>query len=49
MRTIRHSIERSLDLPLTEDDPIIPKVHTVVRKPQVMGGPAASAVARLED
>ena len=39
MRTIRHSIERSLDLPLTEDDPIIPKVRTAVRKPQVMGGP----------
>lgn len=44
MRSIRHSIERSLDLTLTEDDPHAPKMRTDVRKPQVMGGPAASAV-----
>ena len=44
MRRIRHSLERSLDLPLTEEDPAIAKVRTSVSKPQVMGGPAASAV-----
>ena len=44
MRSIRHSIERSLDLPLTEEDPAAPKVRTAVSRPQVMGGPAASAV-----
>ena len=43
MRKVRHHIERSLDLPLTEADPGVKIVSASMRKPHVQGGVAASA------
>ena len=41
MRKVRHNLERSLDLPLTEDDPSAPQVKTTASVPQVTGLAAA--------
>ena len=43
MRKIRHGLEVSLDMPLTEADPSTSS-HDVLRPPRVLGGNAAAAV-----
>lgn len=44
LRKIRHCLERSLDLPLTEPDPSEPAPPRDFRTPRVTGGVAASAL-----
>ncbi len=44
LRRIRHNVERALDLPLTEPDPLQKEESTSLPKPEVTGGIAASAM-----
>ena len=44
MRRIRHNIERTLDLPLTEPDPSVKVLQTTVKEPAVQGGACAAAM-----
>lgn len=44
LRRIRHNVERSLDLPLTEPDPTQKEKSATLAKPQVTGGEASAAM-----
>ena len=43
LKQIRHNVERSLDLPLTESDPSIKVLREHLPQPRIQGGAAASA------